>query len=261
MATKTSNRLLSLQVYLDHSVKTFTRLYKKFDRSVVCTEAKDVLHAIWEVIETINISALYLNDSSGLLVLGIIDRAEQVLYWRIQLYNNTCGEPSETYKARYESLKLSKRYLINYFLALRSGDTRLAALWTKAVQLCDPGPLDTYSLLKPHAANSVRGLWAITSIKFNKVLESFEHLQKVLSKESGPVLKIVLSASRCFRANIVLKELECKKDEETLQSKYFLHGQWLERYSTVMFPSTRNSILELIKCRKLASFIPKKKRA
>jgi hypothetical protein len=89
VSNKTSTRLSALQIYLNHAVKAFTQLHEKFDQSVVCKEAGEVRCAIREVIETINISAMYLNDSCGLLVLGIIDRAEQVLYWRIQLNNSS----------------------------------------------------------------------------------------------------------------------------------------------------------------------------
>jgi hypothetical protein len=140
---KLSLRISAVRIYLQHAVKAFSPLHEKFDQSDICKEAGDVRRAIREVIETINISAIYLDDSCGLLVLGIINRAEEVLNQRIQLSIHSNGDAD---KARFESLKLSKRYMINFFLALRSGDARLAALWAKAVQLCDPPPLDCSSL-------------------------------------------------------------------------------------------------------------------
>jgi hypothetical protein len=213
---KATIHVAAVQIYFNHAVKAFTQLHEKFDQSVVCKEAGEVRCAIREVIETINISAMYLNDSCGLLVLGIIDRAEQVLYWRIQLCNSSLDTlHSEDFKARFESLKLSKRYMINYFLALRSGGTRLAALWAKAVQFCDPPPLDCSSLFGmtvTFAPNNFRRLCSEGNNTIERFLKLLEGYCRSEPEEYRPILKMFISTARRMRANTVLEALACEKD-------------------------------------------------
>jgi hypothetical protein len=219
---KTSTRLSALKIYLNHALKAFTQLRDNFDRSVACTEAKAVQLAISEVIETINISALYINDSCGPLVLGIIDQAEQMLYWKIQSYINSDELHLNDYKARYESLQLSKRYMINYYLALRSGDARLACLWAKAVKLCDPPPLRSYSPVPNSALNNFPSLCGYQGSYFRSFIENEESMLKSEPKECHPFIMLFISAARYVRANIVLELLVCENDEMQDMS-YFMN--------------------------------------